>query len=102
MTPSWRELEARRMLCVPALPIIANYLDALGKGEQPYSRLLCEVAIKESTIVTFAPFIHAAEYGELGLFLAKRYRALQDEGRVRANKRVLIREVQQKQSLSLL
>lgn len=37
MTPSWRELEARHMLCVLTPPMFAYYLGAFGSKGQPYS-----------------------------------------------------------------
>lgn len=65
--------------------MFAYYSSASANGSQLFGWLLCETAIAEFTAMLFVYSLWAAEFGWLSRFLANSFRALRDEGRLRAN-----------------
>lgn len=78
------------MLCVLTPLMFAYFSGAFGIDGQPFSRLLRKTTITEFTVMSFVCFIRAAEVSVPELFLPSRLRALQNEGSICANERVLI------------
>lgn len=70
--------------------MIAYYSSAFGDSAQQFSYFLLETVIIESTIMSFVCFIQDAGYDVANLFLPDHLWACTDNGRLRANKEMLV------------
>lgn len=69
--------------------MVAYHSSSFGDVAKRFGYLQLKTAVTDSTIMSFACFVHVTEQGVANSFLLVRLRTLAESGRVRANKGVL-------------
>lgn len=87
----WRNWGPPRILSVLSPSVSAHYHGAFDDNNQRLGYLLLETKITEFTSLFLVWFSQAAEVGAADLFLRTRLRTMTENGRPRANERVLAR-----------
>lgn len=78
------------MLYVSTSPMFASYFGAFENGGKPFSSLLYKAENTEFAVMPSVCLIQTAEFGVFDLFQTSGFCGLHDEGRLCANKVVLI------------
>lgn len=70
--------------------MFAYYSGVFGIGEQPFVRMFRKTAITKLIVMSFVCFILTGEMGVYNLFFPSLFRVFRDEGRLCANKGVVV------------